>query len=493
MLFSILLQISLILNGLVVPRIILKDFGSEVNGLITSLNQFLNYISLLEGGVSGVAMASLYRPLAEKDWQKVSSIYAAINSFFRNIGRIYIFYALAVAAIYPLVVNTGFHYGYIFSMTMILAMTLLNQYFFSLSYRVLLNADRQVFFTSLVQIIVVALNLTVVVILHLMGQGVHVIKLAGGLVMLVQPLLFYRYAQKCYDLDRNAVPDKDALKQRWDGFGQNLAFYIHSNTDVILLTLFSTLSNVSVYAVYMLAGNAIRGFLDGIAAGFNPALGNALVIEPKEKVNSRLDKYEFTIFFAASYLFTNAIILIRPFVSLYTRGILDAEYDQPVFGFIIMLAMAIYCLRAPYVGTVFAAGHFRRTNRIAFTEAALNLGISLLLIRNFGLIGIAIGTLVSVSYRLAAHIEYLRKNILQRSPMRFIGIFLLFFGTGAICIFTFRILLPEAMYAPNWISWLRTAVLSCAYTGIWFLAAGGFHIRIRGGRKKTIRKRGHEE
>ena len=143
--FSILLQISLILTDLWYPESSLQGFRlRRLNGLITSLNQFTE-LYLAAGGrrqrcCNGFSVSASGR---KKDWQKVSSIYAAFNSFFRNIGRIYIFYALAVAAIYPLVVNTGFHYGYIFSMTMILAMTLLNQYFFSLSYRVLLNADRQ--------------------------------------------------------------------------------------------------------------------------------------------------------------------------------------------------------------------------------------------------------------------------------------------------------------------------------------------------------------
>ena len=51
---SLALQIVTILNGFIVPRIILTAFGSEVNGLVSSLGQFLNYITLLEGGVSGV-------------------------------------------------------------------------------------------------------------------------------------------------------------------------------------------------------------------------------------------------------------------------------------------------------------------------------------------------------------------------------------------------------------------------------------------------------
>ena len=64
---NILLQIVTIISAFIIPKLILMTFGSEVNGLVASLNQFLSYISLLEGGVNGVIMASLYKPLFKKE------------------------------------------------------------------------------------------------------------------------------------------------------------------------------------------------------------------------------------------------------------------------------------------------------------------------------------------------------------------------------------------------------------------------------------------
>ena len=57
---NILLQIFTIISAFIIPKIILSYFGSEVNGLVSSLNQLLNYIALLEGGLNSVIMASLY-------------------------------------------------------------------------------------------------------------------------------------------------------------------------------------------------------------------------------------------------------------------------------------------------------------------------------------------------------------------------------------------------------------------------------------------------
>ena len=45
---SLLLQLITIICGLILPRAIIGEYGSNVNGLISSITQFLTYITLLE-------------------------------------------------------------------------------------------------------------------------------------------------------------------------------------------------------------------------------------------------------------------------------------------------------------------------------------------------------------------------------------------------------------------------------------------------------------
>ena len=98
---TMILQAVTILSGFIVPRIILTYFGSEVNGLVGSVNQFLNYVDLLEGGVGGVVTAALYKPLREKDYGKVSGVVSATSYFFRRIALISVVYMLLLAVFYP--------------------------------------------------------------------------------------------------------------------------------------------------------------------------------------------------------------------------------------------------------------------------------------------------------------------------------------------------------------------------------------------------------
>ena len=45
---SLLLQLVTVICGLILPRAIIGKYGSNVNGLISSITQFLTYITLLE-------------------------------------------------------------------------------------------------------------------------------------------------------------------------------------------------------------------------------------------------------------------------------------------------------------------------------------------------------------------------------------------------------------------------------------------------------------
>lgn len=64
---SLFMQIVSVISALIVPRLILETFGSNANGLVSSILQFLNYITLVEGGITGVISANLYKPLVNHD------------------------------------------------------------------------------------------------------------------------------------------------------------------------------------------------------------------------------------------------------------------------------------------------------------------------------------------------------------------------------------------------------------------------------------------
>ena len=82
-------QVVTILLGFIVPIFMIKTYGSEVNGIITSITQCISYISLVEAGLSGAAVYSLYLPLAKKDIHGINAIVSAAKNFYIKAGYIF--------------------------------------------------------------------------------------------------------------------------------------------------------------------------------------------------------------------------------------------------------------------------------------------------------------------------------------------------------------------------------------------------------------------
>lgn len=449
---SLLLQFVTIISGFVVPKVILNYFGSNVNGLISSVNQFLNYIQLLEGGLSSVIMAALYKPLAEKNVNKISSIVNATQLFFKRISIIFVAYMLGVAFIYPIFVDTGFTYAYSLALVIVLGSHLFVQYFFSLTLKLLLNADRKVYIVSITQIIIILSNMIAVVAFAKLFSDVLLIKIASAIIFLIQPVIYGRYVKKHYSIDKTVSPDNAALSQRWSGFGINLAYFIHTNTDVIILTFFSSLANISVYAVYLLVVNAMKNLVVAVSQAVTPSLGKSIATDNIKTANDKFELYEFGMFYITTIIFTCGVFLITPFIRVYTSNIHDADYEQYLFGYILTIAEMVYCYRDPYVSVSYAAGHFKQVTKYAIIEVIINLVLSIALVHNLGIVGVAIGTLISMVYRTIAHIYYLRENILMRKISIAIKKFLVFGLSFIITIVGCNLLFVDK--ATGYLSWV---------------------------------------
>lgn len=433
--FSLLLQFVTAICGFIVPRLIIGSYGSDVNGLVSSITQFLSYITLFEAGVGGVVRAALYKPLADGDMPKLSGIVSATENFFRKIAYIFIVYMGILACAYPLFVNKNFEWGYTAALVVIIGLSTFAQYYFGLTYMVFLQADQKRYITSIIQIITIISNTVLVVVFVGLGASIHVLKLGTAAVFILRPLAINLYVKKKYGLDRKAKPDNTAIAQRWDGLGHHIAFFVNLNTDVVILTIFSkiteafSIAEVSVYTVYYAVVNGVVNINGAFASGMEAALGNMIAKNEKDNLQKKFGLYEFLSFALTTFMFTCTAILIVPFITVYTKGITDAEYIRPAFAYLIVAAYAMYSIRAPYNNLTLAAGHYRQTRNGAFVEAGINVVVSAVLVYFLGIIGVAIGTLAAMTFRTVQYVWYLSKNILKRSML----IFFKRAGGAAIC------------------------------------------------------------
>ena len=412
---TLLLQIVAIIYGFIIPKVIITSFGSEVNGLVSSITQFLAYITLLESGVGPVIKASLYKPIANKDKKEIANVLRASEKFFRTISYIFIVYLIILAFIYPLIISTEFSYIYTLSLIIIISISTFAEYYFGMTYKLYLQAEQKTYVISIIQIITYILSIVIIVILAKLHCSIHLIKLISGFIFVLRPVMQNIYVKRKYQININLVDNEYKLKNKWDGLAQHIAAVIHGNTDVTILTIFSNLTEVSVYSVYYLIVKGINSIIQAFTGGIDASFGDMIAKKEQENLNRKFNIYEVFYFTTATIVYTSTIILIVPFVSIYTKGITDANYIRPIFGVLLVLSEFMWAIRLPYSSITIAAGHFKETKKGAWIEAITNIVLSIILVFKYGIIGVAIGTLVAMLIRTIEFVYHTNKYILNRN------------------------------------------------------------------------------
>lgn len=416
---SLLLQITTIICGFIVPRLILKHFGSEVNGLVHSIAQYLAVISFLELGVGAVVQSSLYKPIADNDNRMISSIVVSASRFFKKIAFILLIYIVFLIIFFPLLVNRSFDWIFTASLIVVISISSFSQYYFGVVDRLLLTAAQRGFIQYTAQTVTIILNTVACIILINMDASIHMVKLVSSLIFLLRPIFLRCYNDRTFKIDRNIKCIGEPIKQKWNGAAQHFASIVLDGTAMIVLTIMTTLANVSVYSIYWLVVSGVKRLELSLTGGSGSFIGDLWARQELEKLNKAFSWVEWSLHTGTVLIFGCTSILIVPFIRVYTSGVNDANYIQPVFAYILVFAHMAHCFRLPYNMIILAAGHYKETQNNYIVAAIGNLLIAFVGVYFWGIVGIAIGAAFALYYQTVWMAHYVSENIIKWPITRF--------------------------------------------------------------------------
>lgn len=462
---SILSQLVTIICGMILPKAMMAGFGSELYGATTSIAEFLGYIALIEGGIGGVARAALYKPLADKDFQEVSKIVASVRQFFQKIAIIFIGYTLIIACSYSYIAkNYPFDWKFTFCLVVLISFSSFVEYYFGITYYVLLQADQRRYITLNLQSITMILNTVLTCLLIYFKCDIFTVKLSYCLLHIIRIILLNKYVTNRYCIQKMPA-QKEYLTQKWDGMGQHIAFFLHSKTDIAVLTVFVGLKEVAVYSIYNYIVSSLAALSTSFVSGMEAVFGDMFARREKENLIHFFNLTEFIIHTIVIILFATATIMIMPFVKLYTVGIFDANYYRPEVAYLLLFAEAIFCFRQPYHQLAIAVGRFKDTKNAAFIEAGLNIALSCILVNVCGMTGIVTATVIAMAYRTFYYVYYISRHIIKRKILLFIKRQLITFSNVAIIFFVFKLFPFQLNSIKNYFEWMIYAIITICISG----------------------------
>ena len=457
---SILFKFTTFISSFIVPRLFLSAYGSNLNGLVDSITYFLNIVSFLELGVGSVVCSALYKPLAKRDYVCISRILSSAQNYFNKLGAILVLYVTILAFIYPIVIDKSQDFFYTAILIGSISISMFAQFFFGIVNALLLTSDQKGYIVYNVQIVSIVLNTIVCYLMIEFGQPIHMVKLLSSIIFLVRPIYLAYYVKRTYPVNMNIDYQEEPIKQKWNGMAQHMASVIQDSIVVVMLSFFTNLSFVSVFSVYNLVVFGMRTIVISLTNGVEPLLGNLWANGDKEKLRTTFAWTEWSLNTLVTILFSITGIMLIPFVELYTEGINDINYIVPIFALMITISNMLHCLRLPYNLMILAAGHYKETQTIYIVAAILNIFITLIGVKLWGINGVCLGMICALIYQIFSMTKYNERNLVMW-PIRkvvkqmFTNIIVIFFAAMYYYMVPLRV--------DCFIAWIFKAVQTTLY------------------------------
>lgn len=415
---SLIYQFVLISLSFLLPRLYLENFGSEVNGVLSTIKQIFVYMVLLEAGVGLATTQALYKRIGQKDFNSANEVLSATNSYYKRTGIIYLAIVLVISVVYAYVIPTSINSHVVFLIIILTALPALFSYFVQAKYRILMEVDgRKYVITTSETVLQLLSNVGKILVLLLTDSLVMIQVVYCGLA-LIQMAYIYIYARRRYKwLDFKVKPDYKAISQKESVLIHQISGMVFNNTDIILLSVMCDFKVVSIYTIYNMFFSQVQAFITSLVSGISFALGQMFYVDRK-KFDKIYSMYETLYIMCTFVIFTLMAVFLLPIIQLYTEGINDAEYTNVALLFLFVLMNLLSNGKLPVNQVLEYSGKFKDTRSHAIIEMVLNISVSVLAIFKWGICGAILGSAVALLFRAIVTIYYVNKRVLERSQMK---------------------------------------------------------------------------
>ena len=423
-------QLITIILGLVIPRIFIKSYGSDVNGLLSTITQIFTYMALLEAGIGQAARNALFKPFAQNDKEGINSIVSVAKNYYKKFTSFYAAGVLLLAIGLPIILKTDVDFQTIFWIVIFEGMSGVISFYFIETPSVILLVDGRSYVNNTISLVNRIIGYVVKIVMAANGFSIIVLQFAYFIVTIAKVFVYQVYFKKHYSWVKFRKCNSQAkLKDRNSYIITEIAATVFNSTDMIVLSVFMSTQMASVYSIYNMIYSNIHLLLNSVYFSIVYILGNAYHTDIK-KYETVHDAFTSIFLGAITILMSVCYLLTIPFVSLYTDGVADVEYIYKSLPVMFSLVQILSWSRYVSGNLTGIAGFAKQTSYVSLVEAVINLTLSVFFVNRFGIVGVLFATVVALPFKVLWCTYIADKKVMHRSFKRsfsIIGTNILFF------------------------------------------------------------------
>ncbi len=386
-------QIIIMIIALFKSKIMLQYLGQETLGLYQLFAQVITYLALAEGGLASAAVYRLYKPIADKDNQKIAEIANATRNVFMIVSGIILVLGIGISFVVPfLIENNTFSYGYIISNFILYVISEVVVYL-TIYRRALFEANQEKYKINIIYQTSLILHSLLEIAILILGGNLTSLFIMFICLNTVTSMIILLYGKKTYSyLPKTKKADYSLVKDVKNLFIHKISALISNNVDVIIISKVLGLVNVVIYTTYNYIINSLKLVVDKLYGAALGGIGNVLATD-KDTGKKLFFEYNSLVFFFALVLGVPLLYAIDYFIDIWYS---NEIYTSMLLSILFVVNLVYYIIRTPLISFTTAAGLFKETNKCAILEVIINLSLSLILVNIIGIPGVLIGTIVSL-------------------------------------------------------------------------------------------------
>ena len=377
----------------------IKILGSEYLGINGLFSNILTLLSLTDMGIGTILIYSLYEPLANKDERKLKELMNEYQKIYNGIALIVLLLGIGITPFLHFFIK---EMPNISNIKFIFILYLLNTVVSYLCiYKIsIINADQKNYIVTITQQIFNIISTVIMICVLFVTHNFILYLIIQITFSITSNIYISKKAEKMYpfikDIKDNKLAKKEKNKIKSDTFAMllhRIGGVVVSGTDSLIMSVMIGIKEVGMYSNYLLIINTIKRFTLQYFTSMSASIGNLNVEKTNEYSYSIFKKVFFGNFWIYTFCSICLYTLLNPFINIW----IGSEYTFSS-GIVIAIVLMFYVegMRQTVISFRSAMGIFSQDKWRPIVESILNLIISVVLTQKFGIVGIFLGTILSM-------------------------------------------------------------------------------------------------
>lgn len=398
---SLVTYILITISTLIAPRI-LKQLGEFEPGINALFVQTISFMNVVELGIGIAIVYKLYEPIEKKDYKRIAIILNFYKKAFYVISSVIVVLGSIVAFIVPnfLDKKASLHYNrnWVSFIFMFYVLDVLASYLFAHK-RAMITADQKNYINNICHGVGVTLACISQIIVLKLFHSFLIYAIVKVIFTVLENVFICVWYNSKYKFISLKIKDKFSKVERNDMFKNLKALFLHKiataalrSTPGLVVSKLNTIVN-GYYSVYMLVVNGFISFTEQTFGGITASFGNLIITSSEKLVFSRFKTLYFINYFLYSVLCTGFFNCVNLFIEIsYGKTwVMDMTSVN-----LILLYFFIMGMRQSLLLVKISAGIYRQDRYFALLEAVLNIILTIVLGKNFGIKGVLSASVISM-------------------------------------------------------------------------------------------------